>query len=63
MKRERQRKFGRVTRDGRIVVNVDELYRSIHVQRTMKELDDKVGGKKGAAPESTTSAYIHSLSR
>jgi hypothetical protein len=35
-------KFSRVTREGRVAVDVDKLYRSKQVQKTLTELDDKI---------------------
>lgn len=52
-KHEERRKFGKVTWDGRLVVDVDQLYRSKHVQTTMDHLDRKIGKKKGVVPDST----------
>lgn len=53
MRREGRRKFGKVTRDGRLVVNVDQLYRSLRVQNAMRILDCKIEDKKGDIPNST----------
>lgn len=39
LKRAGKRKFGEVTWDGRLVVDVDQLYRSKQVQRVMQRLD------------------------
>jgi hypothetical protein len=58
-KRNRKRKFGKVTWDGRLVVNVDELYRSKQVQHSLNQLDSKIE-KKREVPDSTTS-YAHAL--
>jgi hypothetical protein len=58
-KRNRKRKFGKVTWDGRLVVNVDELYRSKQVQHSLNQLDRKIE-KKREVPDSTTS-YTHAL--
>lgn len=53
MKRAGQRKFGKVTWDGRLVVDVDQLYRSKQVQRVMQRLDGKIEGEKARVPNST----------
>ena len=56
-KREGTRKFGKVTWDGRLVVDVDQLYRSQHVQRVMDRLDVKIGKQKGDGSDSAL-AYV-----
>ncbi|HWB98037.1 MAG TPA: hypothetical protein VG672_15090 [Bryobacteraceae bacterium] len=52
-KLEGRRKFGKVTWDGRLVVDVNQLYRSRHVQRAMDHLDEKIAPKKGGISDST----------
>lgn len=43
--KKRLSRFGQVTREGRITVNVDRLYRSKRVQETMAKLDDRINTK------------------
>jgi hypothetical protein len=52
LKRNGQRKFGKVTWNGRLVVDVDQLYRSKQVQRSMKNLDKKIEDEAGVVPSS-----------
>lgn len=41
------RKFGRVTWNGRLVVDVNQLYRAKKTQKSLAELDVKIGEKVG----------------
>jgi hypothetical protein len=59
LKRDHRRKFGKVTWDGRVVVDVDQLYRSKQVRDSMNTLDAKI--VKGVAVPDSTLAFHRPL--
>jgi hypothetical protein len=51
------KRFGQVTWNGRLVVDVNRLYRSAQTQKTLKDLGQQV---VKTAPQSNNSAYKRS---